>query len=287
MTKKLFPIMAVAAALLSGCSSSDKSQDTDPEAVANASRQELEQAISDRDQLLTLMNEIQSGLDDIKNLENIVSVDKSETPDQRAQAKRDIEAIKAGLIERQAKLDELEKKLSASNLYSDNLKKTIQGLKDQIAKQEQEIARLTGELETAHTRITQLGTQVDSLNTTVTNVSSERDAAELKSQEIANELNVCYYAVGSSKELKEHKILEKGFLRKTKLMKGDFDQSFFNKGDKRTLSSIPLHAKKAKVLSNQPAGSYTLTEKNGQAVLTITNPDKFWSLSNYLVIQLD
>ena len=70
-------------------------------------------------------------------------------------------------------------------------------------------------------------------------------------------------------------------------MKGDFDQSFFNKGDKRTLSSIPLPAKKAKVLSHQPAGSYTLTEKNGQAVLTITNPDKFWSLSNYLVIQLD
>lgn len=286
MKAKLFQILALSV-IMAGCNSNNTNTDTDPEAVANASRQELEQAINDRDQLLSLMNEIQSGLNEIKNLEKIITLDNSETPDSREQAKRDIEAIKACLIERQNKLNELEKKLAASNLYSENLKQTIATLKTQIAEQETEIARLNSALNSANSQIARLDTQVDSLTATVATVSVERDAAELKSQELADELNLCYYAIGSNSELKSHKILEKSFLRKTRLMEGEYDQTFFIKGDKRTLSSIPLYAKKAKLWTKQPTDSYTLTEVNGSLVLIITNAEKFWSLSNYLVIQTD
>lgn len=265
----------------------DKEGGTDPQAVSAASRQELETAINDRDQLLSLMNEIQQGLDDIKNLENIVNVDGAETPDQREQIKRDIAAIRGALQDRQARLTELEKKLSSSNLYSDNLRKTVESLRAQIESQTQEIAKLNTELADARSHIARLDTQVDSLNTTVSTVSSERDAAIDRSEQLGDELNTCYVAVGSSKELKEHKILESGFLRKTKVMKGDFDQSFFTTADKRNLTRIPLHSKKAQVLTNQPQGSYTLTEQNGQMILTITSPEKFWSLSNYLVVKID
>lgn len=70
-------------------------------------------------------------------------------------------------------------------------------------------------------------------------------------------------------------------------MKGDFDQSFFTTADKRTLTRIALHSKKAEVLTNQPAGSYNIADENGQKVLVITNPEQFWSLSNYLVVKID
>lgn len=280
--------MALCAAMMASCSSSDKkSETTDPEALQSASRQELEQAVNDRDQLLSLMNEIQQGLNDIKNLEQISTVNTAETPDQREQVQTDIAAIKKALEDRRDRLAALEKKLASSNLYSANLQKTIEGLRAQIDEQAAEIERLNGELSNANKRISELGTSVDSLNTTVKKVSSERDAAQQQSVELTNELNTCYVAIGSSKELKEHKILESGFLRKTKIMKGDFDQTFFLKHDKRTLTSIPLHSKKAQIITNQPKGSYTITEQNGQKVLTITNPEKFWSLTNYLVVKID
>lgn len=280
--------MALCAAMIASCSSSDKkSETTDPEALQSASRQELEQAVNDRDQLLSLMNEIQQGLNDIKNLEQISTLNTAETPDQREQVQTDIAAIKKALEDRRDRLAALEKKLASSNLYNANLQKTIEGLRAQIDEQAAEIERLNGELSNANKRISELGTSVDSLNTTVKKVSSERDAAQQQSVELTNELNTCYVAIGSNKELKEHKILESGFLRKTKIMKGDFDQTFFLKHDKRTLTSIPLHSKKAQIITNQPKGSYTITEQNGQKVLTITNPEKFWSLTNYLVVKID
>lgn len=287
-TKRIFPIMALCAALLASCSTGDKkTAETDPQALEGASREELQQAVSDRDQLLSLMNEIQEGLNDIKNLEQINTVNTSETPDQRQQVQEDIAVIKKALEERRQRLEELEKKLASSNLYNANMQKTIESLRAQIESQSTEIERLTVELSNANKRITELGSSVDSLNTTVNRVSDERDAAQKQTVELGNELNTCYVAIGSSKELKEHKILESGFLRKTKIMKGDFDQTFFLKHDKRTLTSIPLHSKKAEIMTNQPKGTYTITEQNGQKVLTITNPEKFWSLTNYLVVKID
>lgn len=290
MKLRLLPVLAVFSALAITSCTKDKNPDnqtTDPEAIAAASRQELESAVSDRDQLLQLMTEIQQNLSEIKSLENIVSTSSGETPDKREQLKQDIAAIKQALIDKQARLDELESKIASSNLYSANLKNTIETLRTQIEEQKTEIDRLNSELEQAKTRIAQLDNQVDSLNTTVENVSSERDAAQQQSTELANEMNTCFYAVGSGKELKDHKILESGFLRKTKIMKGDFDQDFFIKADKRTLTKIPLHSKKAAVLTNQPKDSYTLDSVNGQIVLTITNPARFWSMSNYLVVKIN
>jgi chromosome segregation ATPase len=287
--KKIFAIMVVGISLLSSCTNTEKAN-TDKEqqeALEQATREELATAVSDRDELLSLMNEIQDGLNDIKNLENVVTVNTSETPDRRAQIKNDIAAIQQALADRQARLEQLEKKLASSNLYSANLKKTIESLRSQIETQTAEIERLNGELATAHKHIAELDTKVDSLNTTVSNVSSERDAAQQQSVQLTNEMNICYYAVGSSKELKEHKILESGFLKKTKIMKSDFDKEFFTQSDKRNLTTLQLHSTKAEVLTNQPADSYTIVDQNGQKVLKITNADKFWSLTNYLVVKIN
>ncbi len=70
-------------------------------------------------------------------------------------------------------------------------------------------------------------------------------------------------------------------------MESDFDQNFFTKADKRTLTQIDLNSTKAEILTNQPAGSYSIDNANGHKVLRITNPALFWSLSNYLVIKID
>lgn len=287
--KKLV-IMAVGAIVaLSACNKQPKSDQEVAEAMQTASNAELQAAISDRDSLLSLVNDISLDMDQIKRLEGILAVSSTaaEGTSPRDQAKADLQAIQQTLEQRRQRLAELEARLSKSNLANSSLRKTIETLRSQIDAQSAEIETLRNSLADAHAQIGTLNTKVDSLNTTVANVSGQRDAAEQKTVELANEMNTCYYVFASSKELKEHKILETGFLRKDKLMKGNFDQSFFRVADKRTLTTINLHAKKAKVLTNQPAGSYDIVDNNGQKTLRILNPEAFWSLSNYLVIEVD
>ncbi len=70
-------------------------------------------------------------------------------------------------------------------------------------------------------------------------------------------------------------------------MKGNFDMSYFTSADRRTLTEIPTHSKKAKIKTSQPADSYSIVDQGGQKVIKITNPDKFWQLSNFLVVEVD
>lgn len=284
--RKLIAIGITGILILSGCT--DRKKLEEAERQNDATRAELIEAVNDRDQLLSLVNEISAGMDQIKQLENILSVSgKNETPGQCEQIQADIAAIQQTLQQRREKLAELEKKLSASSVANTELKKTIASLRSQIDSQAGEITALRTDLSAATGKIGELDATVDSLHTTVTTVTAERDSTEQQNTIITNELNQCFYAIGTKSELKDNKIIETGFLRKTKLLKGDFDQSFFTTADKRTLTTLDLNSDKAEVLTNQPAGSYVITEVNGHKVLRITNPVAFWSLSNYLVIKID
>lgn len=274
--------------LATGCNNKKEEELRQQQALNEATREELAAAVSDRDQLLSLVNEISSGMEQIKQLENILAIDgQNETPGQRQQIRSDIAAIQQTLEQRRLKLEELEKKLSSSSLANSNLKQTITSLRGQIDSQTQEINTLRASLDEAKTRINTLDAQVDSLHGTVTTIAAERDSTTEQNAKLTNELNLCYYAIGNKSELKENKIIETGFLRKTKILEGEFDRAFFTVADKRTLTKIDLNSSKAEVLTNQPAGSYAIDDENGHKVLRITNPAQFWSLSNYLVIKID
>ncbi|MDE6120905.1 MAG: hypothetical protein K2F63_03850 [Muribaculaceae bacterium] len=287
--KKIAIVCAMCALVLGSCANKQKEEEErQRQALAVATTQQLQEAVTDRDQLLDLVNEISSGMGQIKQLENILTVNgANETKSQREQIRQDIAAIQQTLQERREKLEQLEKKLKNSNFNNSKMNATIASLRSQIDSQNQEITTLQANLDQAKTRIGQLDATVDSLNTTVTKVTTAMDSTATRNSELTNELNLCYYAIGSKGELKENKIIETGFLRKTKIMEGDFDRGFFTVGDKRTLTTLDLNSDKAKVLTNQPADSYTISDVNGHKVLRITNPAAFWNLSNYLVIQID
>lgn len=287
--KKIVMLFFVGALLFPGCKNKEQQQQLEQaQAIAEATREELAGAVADRDSLLGLVNEISSSMEQIKQLEHILSVQGlSETPDERDRIRTDIVALQNTLQQRREQLESLEKRLASSNLNNAKLQKTIASLRAQIDSQTAEIEQLRGNLEEAKVRIGDLDAAVDSLNTAVSNVTAQRDSTVNAATQLANELNVCYYAIGTKSELKANKVIETGFLRKTKLMEGDFDRTFFTKADKRTLSVIDLNSDKAEVLTNQPESSYSIVEQNGHKVLQITNPEAFWSLSNYLVVKVD
>ena len=71
-------------------------------------------------------------------------------------------------------------------------------------------------------------------------------------------------------------------------MKEDFNKTYFTKVDISTTNTISLAAKKAKVITTHPSGSYKIEGADGKAEkLTIINAEDFWSASKYLVIVVE
>ena len=292
--KKLSIAAVALAAILSGCNGDKLRQAEDENAQLKG---DLQETLATQDSLLMLVNDIQAGMNQIKDLEKIITTPSSlqnETPSRKEQIRNDIIAIQQTIRERQERLAQLESKLSKMGAENQTLRKTIDTLKAQIAEQTTELSTLTNQLAEANikieeltTTVTGLNTEVENLHNTVSEESEARAAAEAEAKKAEDELNTVFYAIGSKGELKQKDIIESGFLRKTKVMRGDFDSNYFTAAYKRTLTEIPLHSKKAKVMTSQPADSYTIVDADGQKVLRITNPAKFWQTSNYLVIQID
>lgn len=249
---------------------------------------------AEKDTLASIMAEVSDGMNRILDMQNLMSSQSlsAETPDQKAQLRSNVLLIEQSVAKQNQRLADLEKRLKRSTIYSDEMQRNVATLKKQLANQKSIIDDLTGQLQAAHIAIKDLNTQVDSLNTAnaataeaLTNETAERQRAQEESVRLANEMNTCYYVVGSKDELKQQKIIQTGFLRKTKVMEGDYSQSYFTKADRRSLSQINLHSTKAEILSKHPADSYRLETAGGQLVLKITNAARFWELSNYLVVQ--
>ncbi len=289
--KSKFAFILAASAMLASCSGADKSDRSNADSALNdASRQELIEAINERDQLLALVNEINSATAEIKNMEQIVSINAAGAEmSEDTQLTSDMQAIRDALEQRRKKIEDLERKLKTSNSNNTSLLATIDGLKSQLASQAAQISDLSTRLGAAEEQIAALDQTVALLTDSVQTVTGQRDAAQQEAYEQEQLANACYYVVATRQELKNHNIIEGGgFLKKTKVMDGDFDKSFFITRDKRTLTQIPLHSTKAKVLTSyQPEDSYEIVDINGQKVLRIINPNKFWAVSNYLVIQVD
>lgn len=286
--KPLIVITTAISILLPACA--NKEHATEQVSLMEASRQELATAIEERDQLLSLVKDISVSMDRIKHLEQLMTVSGThvkESPSQRAKILADLTSVQSTLKERREKLSQLESQLEQSALYTDELKSTVNILYKQINAQSKDIASLHSQLTKANETIDSLNYTVDSLNITVAAINDNLDSAQEKSERLANELNTCFYTIATKSELKEHQIIETGFLRKSKLMKGDFDHGFFNISDKRTLNVIDTRSGKVKILTNHPSDSYEIKANGKDKTVHILEPDKFWSLTNYLVIQTD
>ena len=259
----------------------------------NAALQDsINTANAEKDSLMQLMSDIADGMNQIKALEDIVSVNNvsGETPDKRRDLRNDIQLIQESINKHKARLADLEKRLKQSTNYNTTMQKSIDNLKAQLEDQQKTINNLTEQLAAAHVQIKNLNQSVDSLNTVNRNVTKEKEAAQQESKQLTNEvtnLNTIYYVIGSKKELKANKIIETGFLRKTKILEGDFEMSYFTKSDRRTLTEIPLHSKKAQVMTNHPKDSYEIVEHGNVKSLHILNPNRFWEKSNFLVVKID
>jgi len=137
-------------------------------------------------------------------------------------------------------------------------------------------------------RIAELDDAVAGLTQHVTDLVAENKVKEATVATQDRALNTAWFVFGTSSELKDQKIVTKKFLQKKKVLEDqDFNKDYFTQIDIRTDKEIKLYSKDAKLLTSHPEGSYELKKDDkGQLTLVITNPNKFWSVSRYLVIEV-
>lgn len=284
--KKIAFFSALAALMLAGCGNSDKQKETYDYQGPTAA-DSLRMALATQDSLISLVNDITADMITIRQMEGIIVPDE-ENISARQSLHDNMQNIQQTLQQRRERLEELEKKLRATNRNNSVLEQTIANLKTQISEQELTIASLTQKLDSANITIRNQEGTIDSLSNTIAAVNEAKQQAEEQNVKLTDDMNTCYYVVGSKKYLNDNGLIHTRFLRSTKVLPGDVDSKFFTKADRRTLAEINCHSKKAEIMTNQPQSSYEfITEANGDKILVIKNADEFWKKSPYLVIKID
>jgi len=233
---------------------------------------------------LGTFNEIEMNLQEIKSKEGIISMSVSEDGTEKSREDKineEIQYIYDLMLENKQKVAQLEKQLKRANIKNSELQQTIINLQAKLQEKDVEILQLREELKNMNIKVDELSYAIDTLK-----FENQAKDEVIKTQD--ENLNTAYYLIGSSKELKEHQIIDKkgGFIGSKKLNK-DFDKSFFTKVDIRNVTSFDLNVPKIKILTTHPSNSYKIIGEKPVEKLEITNPDEFWSVSKYLVIIID
>ena len=193
----------------------------------------------------------------------------------------------AALLERQRnRITQLEDSLQVRGESFGNLRNIITYLNLQLDEKNQTIASLQASLNSKNANIQQLNKQVKTLtasNEKLTEEVAKQGEVLVKQSDVINE---CYVKIGTKKELQQAGVLTGGFLSKKKLDVGNFQNAGFTKVDIRNFKELDISSKKIQILTSMPSSSYAITNNGNNTKLTITNPTLFWSVSNYLVIQI-
>lgn len=227
-------------------------------------------------EFVTSFNEIQDNLNAIKEKEKIVSKSASsgDVKSKEEQIKEDIQAIYDLLAKNKNRIGSLTKKLKDSN--------------SKIAGLDEMIANLQAQIDAKDAEVADLKSQLEAKNIELSNIQMNLETVEAESSNKTAMLNTAYYAMGTSKELKEKNVISKegGFigLGKSTKVKEDFNKEYFTKVDISATNSINIGAKKAKIITTHPSSSYKIVGEKPVERIDILNPTEFWSSSKYLVI---
>ncbi|MBD3592278.1 MULTISPECIES: Cbp1 family collagen-binding glycoprotein adhesin [unclassified Bacteroides] len=283
---KKLAVLFVCAAMLASCDGF-KGGNKDLKAENDSLLMELTQRNAELDDMMGTFNEVQEGFRKINAAESRVDLQRGTITENSASAKQqiasDIEFISKQMEENKAQIAKLQAQLKKSNTNSAQMKKAVEALTAELNAKQQRIEELQTELASKNIRIQELDAAVSDLSAAKETLTAENEAKAKTVAEQEKSLNAAWFVFGTKSELKAQKILQSGDVLKS----ADFNKDYFTQIDIRTTKEIKLYSKRAELLTTHPAGSYELVKDDkGQLTLKITNPNEFWSVSRYLVIQV-
>ena len=289
--------LAILLVLMASCGK--RSADYQALKAQNDSLQNAKLKLQDEvDGYFSAMNEIEQNIEKIKSTQNSISVQpvgQEMTDDVRTKIKEDMSYLNEMLQTNKDELDRLKAKLRKSGFRSTELEQTISRLSKSLEEESSKVAELQIQLSQKDSLITQLSSSVNDMGKNIEDLSvnvKEKDTKikekESKIKEQEETIHTAWYVFGTKKELKEQRIITSdGLFSAQRVLQSDFNKNYFVRIDARNTKSIPLYSTRAKILTTHPKSSYTLEKENGNFILLIVEPNQFWSISKYLVIEVE
>jgi chromosome segregation ATPase len=237
------------------------------------------------------INLIQQNIDKIKNAEKVISLLSPEDEndiDNRNKSNDDLVFISEMLRANKDEIKQLKAQLKTSSFKFIELEKTVARLTKALDEETVKVKMLMQRLEEKDSLITRLHVDIEDLTGNIDSLEQEKEEHLSQIEEQDATIHTAWYVFGTKKELKEQKIItSEGWFRPSRVLESDFNKNYFVRIDTRNTHAIPLYSTKAKILSTHPKASYSLEKENGTLTLLITERKEFWSVSSYLVIEVD
>lgn len=286
MTKK-FLFFAVLA--LSSCAG-NKTDVAKMEEIIDSLQKENARKDQDMNDMTSFVSTLADGLDSIARHEEMLfysNKGKEGTITDKNQLKKNLDMFEQLLNQQKQRISQMADSLKSRGARLSKLSNLVTYLNQQLDEKNDLIKNLRSELDNKNVNISQLQKRVSSL-TEDNNQLSRKVEAQVQALTVQNEMiNEGYVKIGTKKQLMDLGIVTGGFLKKKRVNPNAIQQGQFMRVDIRSLKELPLKSDDVKILTQMPSSSYKIvkTGKN-QSILYILDPTAFWSISNYLIIQL-
>jgi hypothetical protein len=257
-------------------------------------RDAIKAELVERDSMISAIGNtfglIDSNLISLKSIELELNMELKKPVKNEEAIKLNVEKMKAIMELNKGYIAELQGSLDMTQSTASSLFNIINSMEQKIVDNNLRLARVNHDLGTMGADFKGLFDEY--LQAEVSKMMLEENLAQIKGnvssmeaklEELNNQLNTVYVAIGTKRELIASGVLEKGGVLKQGGVNEDFDPMTFMPYDIRELEQIQLQTSKARLVTVHPTESYRIADK----VLYIEAPKLFWSISKFLIIVTD
>lgn len=243
------------------------------------------------EEVTTTVNEIHNALESAwameKNVVSQTALTAEGVPITPAELKERIldriSDMRATLSENRKKVTDLERRLRKDNTQYAALGKMVDDLKLNLEAREKSIAELSMRVEDLEHDVIQKAQLIEAHETTIASNKNVMATYESTINDQTKQLNTAYYIAGNRDELKEKGIITDeggilwGLAGTTTVLASDFDDQQFQPFDKTAGRTIQISGEIEEIVPKRDESSYVQERtENGNSVLIIVRPEKFW-----------
>ncbi|MBQ8065844.1 MAG: hypothetical protein IJ144_04255 [Prevotella sp.] len=275
--------MMILAALMCGLYSCGNKTEAGLTTRADSLQTALENREKDYQQLDEFLTVISEGLDSIAMQESELFNGDRESPlPTQGKVKEQLAAFKQTLKTQRERIASLEQQLAGSQGNGKKLQRIIVSLKAQLVEKENQIAALQDELNNKNVTIEELGQHMSALTQQTTEQQQVITSQNKMLQTQDDLMNEGYVFVTTKAELKKI-----GMWKSRRVDMNNIDKSKFRTVDIRTVTEFSINSKSPEILTQMPADSYIIEKNGSTSTLRIVDPQRFWSVSKYLIVRTD
>ncbi|SMO68920.1 hypothetical protein SAMN06265379_10515 [Saccharicrinis carchari] len=285
----ILPILVIVLAACNTAKNKDLTQQNDSLVSVAIEQQKI------TNDLVTTLIAIDENLQEIKEKEKLIGVSmgspEGTSPDIQKRINKDIQDIYNLMLANKETIAELEQKLKSSGSNNKGLNSLVSRLNRQLKEKSVEIIELNEKLANQNIQISSLNFTVEGMSQVIDSIRTVNKDARALLDSTTTELYTAYYSFGTKKELKEHNIISSEgvpLFGKTKILTDNFNEDYFTKIDIREVDAIPLFRPKVKMLTPHPQSSYEIVSgEEDTKTINILDKDAFWSISKFMVVQVN